>query len=182
MIGFIVLGLVLVLILVLISMYNGLIKIRNMVREAFSTMDVYLKKRFDLVPNLVETVKGYASHEKSTFEEVTKARSAISNAGTAEEKLQGENMLGETLKSLFAVAEAYPDLKANTNFMDLQNQLKEIENEIALSRKYYNGVVREYNTKIQTVPTNIVANVFGFKEEPFFLATEEDREAVKVSF
>lgn len=159
----IVLGLIIVFLLWLVSTRNSFVKIKNQVEEAFSTMDVYLKKRYDLIPNLVETVKGYASHESETFQKVTAARTAAMNAGSIDEKIANENALSGTLKSLFAVAEAYPQLQANTNFLDLQNQLKMIEDDIANARKYYNANVREMNTKVEMFPSNIVAGMFNFK-------------------
>ena len=167
----------------IVSAYNGFIRLRNMVEEAFSTMDVYLKKRYDLIPNLVETVKGYAAHEKTTLENVIKARNMAADAKTIEDKIQGENLLQGTLKSLFAVAEAYPDLKANQNFMDLQSQLQRIEDEIANSRKYYNAVVKEFNTKVESFPSNIIAGIFKFTRKTMFEVSDEaQREAVKVQF
>lgn len=166
-----------------ISAYNGFIRLRNTVEEAFATMDVYLKKRYDLIPNLVETVKGYAAHEKTTLENVVKARNMAADAKTIEDKIQGENMLQGTLKSLFAIAEAYPDLKANQNFMDLQSQLQRIEDEIANSRKYYNAVVKEFNTKVESFPSNIVAGIFNFARKTMFEVSDEaQRESVKVQF
>jgi LemA protein len=166
-----------------IGMYNSFIKLRNIVEESFSTMDVYMKKRFDLIPNLVETVKGYAAHEQGTFEKVTAARSAIQSAGNVEDRMAAENALTGTLKSLFAVAEAYPDLKANSNFMDLQAQLQLIEQDIANSRKYYNATVKDYNTKTEQFPANVIANIFNFKRKPMFeLDNEAERQNVNVSF
>jgi LemA protein len=177
------LGVVIGIAIMAISSYNGLVGLRNSCDEAFSTMDVYLKKRFDLIPNLVETVKGYAAHESETLAAVTAARSAISGAGNTADKVAGENMLTGALKSLFAVAESYPDLKANTNFMDLQKQLQKVEEDIAQSRKYYNGVVKGMNNKVEMFPSNIFAGIFGFKKYPFFTVAEEsERENVKVSF
>ncbi|MCL2491414.1 MAG: LemA family protein [Coriobacteriia bacterium] len=177
------LGLLAVLAVWAVSQYNMLVKLRNAVEEAFSTMDVYLKKRFDLVPNLVETVKGYAAHESGTFQAVTEARSMIQSATTTEEKVAGENMLTGALRSLFAVSENYPDLKANVNFMDLQRQLQSIETDIAQSRKFYNGVVKQMNNRVEMFPSNIFAQIFGFKRFPFFaVADEAEREAVAVSF
>ncbi|MDI3535761.1 MAG: LemA protein [Eubacteriaceae bacterium] len=179
----IVLGLIIVFLLWLVSTRNSFVKIKNQVEEAFSTMDVYLKKRYDLIPNLVETVKGYASHESETFQKVTAARTAAMNAGSIDEKIANENALSGTLKSLFAVAEAYPQLQANTNFLDLQNQLKMIEDDIANARKYYNANVREMNTKVEMFPSNIVAGMFNFKKQPFFeVGNEAERENVQVKF
>ena len=166
-----------------VAIYNGFITLKNKIEEAFSTMDVYLKKRYDLIPNLVETVKGYASHEKSTFENITKARTMAMNANSTEDRLKNEGMLTNTLKSLFAVAENYPELKANQNFLDLQQQLQGIETEIANSRRYYNAVVRDYNTKREVFPSVLIANIFSFGKKPLFeVSGEEERENVKVSF
>jgi LemA protein len=166
-----------------ISAYNGFIRMRNSVEEAFSTMDVYLKKRYDLIPNLVETVKGYASHEKTTLENVVKARNMAADARTIEDKVKGENMLQGTLRSLFAIAEAYPDLKANQNFLDLQSQLQKIEDDIANSRKYYNAVVKEYNVKTESFPSNIIAGIFNFTRKTMFEVNDAaEREAVRVQF
>jgi LemA protein len=163
--------------------YNSFIRKRNVVVEAFSTMYVYLKKRIDLIPNIVETVNGYASHEKETLAQVVKARSMISEASTPEQRLAGENALTGTLRSLFAVAEAYPDLKANTNFLNLQTQLSDIENDIAQSRKYYSACVRDFNIKAESFPSNIIAGMFGFKKFPMFeVENEQERQNVKVQF
>jgi LemA protein len=184
MIAFIiVIALVVIIGLWLIGSRNSFVKIKNQVEEAFSTMDVYLKKRYDLIPNLVETVKGYATHESETFAKVTAARTAAMSATSIDEKIANENALSGTLKSLFAVAEAYPQLQANTNFLDLQQQLQSIENDIANSRKYYNATVRTMNTKVETFPSNIVAGMFGFKKQPFFeVGTAAERENVQVKF
>lgn len=179
----IIVGLVVIIGLWLVMSRNSFVSIKNQVEEAFATMDVYLKKRYDLIPNLVETVKGYASHESETFAQVTKARTAAMNAGSIDEKIANENMLSGTLKSLFAIAEAYPQLQANTNFLDLQRQLSQIEDEIANSRKYYNAIVRTMNTKVEMFPSNLVASMFGFKKQSFFeVGTPDERENVKVSF
>lgn len=182
-IGYILLAIVVILVIYAIGAYNGFVRQRNGVEEAFSTMDVYLKKRFDLIPNLVETVKGYAKHESETLEAVIAARNKAASASTDESRLQAEGDLSQVMGRLFALTESYPDLKANTNFIDLQNQLKQIETEIAQSRKYYNGTVRDYNTKTETFPSVIIANIFGFKRKPLFeVANEVERENVKVSF
>lgn len=178
----IVLALVVVIALWVVAAYNGFVKLRNMVREAFATMDVYMKKRHDLIPNLVETVKGYAKHEAGTLEKVTMARNAAVNATTPEARLESENALTGTLKSLFAVAEAYPDLKANTNFMDLQKQLQSVEGEIANSRKYYNAVVRDYNIQCESFPSVLIASIFKFTKEPMFEIGAEERQNVDVKF
>lgn len=176
-------GVVAIGVLWIVGAYNGFIRLRNAAEEAFSTMDVYMKKRYDLIPNLVETVKGYASHERETLENVTKARNIAAGAQTLDERVEGENLLSGTLKSLFAVAENYPTLMANQNFLDLQNQLRVVEEDIANSRKYYNGVVREFNTKIEMFPGNLVAMLFRFKRKPMFeVNAPEERENVKVDF
>lgn len=182
MVGWIILAVIVIIVFWFIASYNGFIRLRNMVREAFSTMDVYMKKRYDLIPNLVETVKGYAAHESSTFEKVIAARNSAANANSIESRIEGETALAGTLKSLFALAEAYPDLKANTNFLDLQKQLQLIENDIASSRKYYNAVVRDFNTKTQVFPSVIVASLFAFRPEQLFEISEGERANVKVQF
>jgi Uncharacterized conserved protein len=172
-----------ILVIWLIAAYNGFIKAKNNCEESYSTMDVYLKKRFDLIPNLVETVKGYASHEKETFEKITEARSMVQNATNDADKLKGENMLTGTLRSLFAVAENYPELKANQNFLDLQDQLKQVELDIANARKYYNAVVKIFNNKVEMFPSNIIAKLFHFEKKPMFeVENEEERQNVKVQF
>ena len=179
----IILAVVVVLAVWVMGVYNGLITIRNKVEEAFSTMDVYLVKRYDLIPNLIETVKGYAKHEKETLDAVIKARNAAQSSGTIDEKIANENVLAGTLGRLFALTEAYPDLKANANFMDLQGQLKSLEEDVANARKYYNGAVRQYNTQIQVFPTNILAGLFKFTKKPLFEVEEaSQRKAVKVQF
>ena len=183
MLIWIIIGIIIVLALIFVGMYNSFIKIKNSCDEAYSTMDVYLKKRFDLIPNLVETVKGYAAHEKETLQNVIAARNNLQNASTTEEKLAGENALQGTLKTLFAVAEAYPDLKANTNFLDLQDQLKGVENDIANSRKYYNAVVKQFNTKCEMFPSNIIAGICHFEKKPMFeVDSAEERKNVEVKF
>ncbi|MDO5517425.1 MAG: LemA family protein [Clostridium sp.] len=166
-----------------IASYNGFIKLRNKTQEAFSAMDVILKKRYDLIPNVVETVKGYAKHEKSTLENVIKARNAAVNSGSPDEVIRNDNVLTGTLKSLFALSENYPDLKANTNFLDLQKQLSKIEDEISSSRRYYNAVVNRFNTKVEMFPSNLVALIFHFTRKPLYeVKDENERENVKVSF
>jgi len=184
MIAIIVVGVILLLVVVyLIATYNSFISMRNMVQEAFSTMDVYLKKRYDLIPNIVETVKGYAKHESSTLESVVAARNNAMSAQTNEETLAAQGELQQTLGRLFALAESYPDLKANTNFMDLQQQLSTIESEIAQSRKYYNGTVRAFNTKVESFPSNIVAGMFKFVRQALYeVDNVEERQNVKVEF
>lgn len=174
--------LIVILVAAIIGMYNTLVRLRNTVEEAWSTIDVQLKKRYDLIPNLVETVKGYAKHEGETLEKVIAARNlAMTSSGDA--KIAAENALTGTLKSLFALQERYPDLKANTNFMDLQNQLKVIENDIAAARRYYNGTVKTFNTKIEVFPSNLIANMMKLTKRPYFeLDSEEERKAVSVKF
>ena len=167
----------------LIVSYNGFVKMRNKTEEAFSTMDVSLKKRYDLIPNYVETVKGYAKHESETLQGVVEARNMAMTASTPEERIQKENILTGSLRSLFAVAENYPDLKANANFAELQRELSDIEDEIAGARRYYNGVVNKFNTKTEVFPSNLVAAMFGFKRKPLYEVNDvAERENVKVSF
>ena len=181
----VVLGIIVVLAIVIISMYNGLIRLKNRVDEAWSDIDVQLKRRYDLIPNLIETVKGYAAHEKDVFEKVVKARSAAMQAqegGDAKKSAEAENMLSGTLKSIFALSEAYPDLKANQNFLELQRELSDTENKIMASRRFYNGNVRDFNTKLQVFPTNIIGNMLGFKDRQYFEADEKDKENVQVKF
>jgi LemA protein len=165
-----------------VALYNGLIRLKNIVDEAWSGIDVQLKRRYDLIPNLVETVKGYAKHESSTFEKVTELRSSAMNTKGIEEKGQIENQLTQALKSVFALAENYPELKANEGFNKLQDQLSNLENEIQNARRYYNGTVRDFNTKIQMFPANIVAGMLGFVAREFFVADENERENVEVKF
>ena len=171
-----------VIVLFVIATYNKLVTLRARIKEAFSGIDVQLKRRIDLIPNIVETVKGYARHEKEVFENVTKARSSMMNAGSLEEKASANNMISDALKSLFAVAEAYPDLKANANFQELQRQLEDTEDKIAYSRQFYNSNVLEFNTAIQVFPSSLIAGMFGFTSEQFFAASEKERENVSVKF
>lgn len=171
-----------VLAIVVVGMYNGLVKLKNKAAEAWSDIDTQLKRRYDLIPNIVETVKGYASHEADTLQKVTEARTAAMNAQNLHDKEQAENMLSDTLKSIFALSEQYPDLKANQNFLDLQKTLKDIEEHVQMSRRYYNGTVRELNTKIETIPYSFIAGPLGFKKREFFQATDEEKAAVKVDF
>lgn len=175
---------ILAIIVILIILYNSLVRSRNQVDEAWSDINVQLKRRYDLIPNLVETVKGYAAHESGVFEKVTAARTAAMSAGSLDDKLAKENALSGTLKSLFAVAEAYPDLKANQNFLQLQSDLTDTEDKIQAARRFYNGNVRDYNTKLQVFPTNLFASMFGFTKKDFFGIDENGPEAqpVKVQF
>jgi len=171
-----------ILVLYFIATYNSFVVLKTRIREALSSIDVQLKRRADLIPNLVETVKGYARHEKRVFEDVTKARSQLISAQNLEEKAEANNQLTQALKTLFAVAEAYPQLQSSTNFQELQRQLEDTEDKIAYSRQFYNSNVLEYNTKIKMFPSNLIAQLFGFTEEPFFAATEEERRTTKVKF
>lgn len=178
----IVVGIVVVLLIIVAATYNSLVVLRNKKDDQWSQIDVQLKRRADLIPNLVETVKGYAKHESSTLEEVIQARSSFVSSKTPEEEMKNSNMLTEAVSKLFALAESYPDLKANQNFLSLQNDLKDTEEKIALARQFYNDTVLTYNNKVQTVPTNIVASLFGFKKAEFFEIQESEKETPKVSF
>ncbi len=166
----------------LIHMYNNLVKLRNLVKNSFSQIDVQLKRRNDLIPNLVETVKGYAAHEKGVLEEVTKARTGVMNASTIEETSAADNQLTGALKTLFAVAESYPDLKANSNFQQLQSDLTDTEDKISYARQFYNDAVLKYNNACQQFPSNMMAKLFGFKEEEFFQAPESETTVPEVNF
>ncbi|MCR5187290.1 MAG: LemA family protein [Treponema sp.] len=178
----IIIAILVLLVLWVIITYNGFIRIRNKFDESFATMDVYLKKRFDLIPNLVATVKGYAKHEAETLEKVIEARNA-GTRNTVDEKVEDENQITGAIRQIFALGESYPELKANTNFQELQKQLSDIEEDIANSRKYYNAIVKQFNTKCQTIPSNIIAKIFGFKPLPMFTVdSEEERQNVKVEF
>lgn len=170
------------LVATIIHMYNNLVGLRNRVKNSYAQIDVQLKRRNDLIPNLVETVKGYAGHEKGVLEEVTKARTGVMNASTVEETSAADNQLTSALKTLFAVAENYPDLKANSNFQQLQNELSDTEDKISYARQFYNDVVLKYNNACQKFPSNIIAGIFGFKEESFFEAPAEERAVPKVEF
>lgn len=179
----IIIGLIVVLFLWLIGIFNSLVRLKNRTNEAWSDIDVQLKRRYNLIPNLVESVKGYAKHERELFEKVTKARTAAMGAQTVEEHGQAENVLAGTLKTLFAVAENYPDLKANQNFLELQRELSDTENKIQAARRFYNGNVRDFNIKIEKFPNNLVAGTLGFKKRDFFEIEEAAaREPVKVEF
>lgn len=178
----IIVAVVVVLGLILVGLYNGLVRARLRVREAWSGIDVQLKRRASLIPNLVETVKGYAAHERETLENVTRARAQLERAGTPAQAAEANNMLTQTLRSLFAVAEAYPDLKANQNFLELQRELADTEDKIAYARQFYNTNVLSYNQKTETFPSVVFANMFNFEPAEFFEAEEEAREDVRVSF
>jgi LemA protein len=172
----------LLLVIVVASIYNALISLRNRVENAWAQIDVQLKRRHNLIPNLVETVKGYAKHEKTLFENVTKARAAVMSAKGVGEKAAASNFLTSTLKSLFAVVENYPELKANQNFLKLQDELSETEDKIAYTRQFYNDIAMRYNIKIQTVPTNIIASIFNFGKKDLFEAPESEKKVPEVKF
>lgn len=179
---YVIIGIVVVLGLWFMSAYNGLVTLRNRVREAWSQIEVQLKRRSSLIPNLVEAVKGYAKHEKEVFENVTKARSALIGAQTPGEAADANNQLSGALKSLFAVAEAYPQLRASENFKQLQDEISDTETKVAASRQFYNTNVLDLNNTIETMPTALVAGMFSFKKEDFFKATEEEKKDVEVKF
>jgi len=179
----ILLGLIVVVVIWVVGLYNGLVGLRNQVKEAWAQVDVQLKRRYDLIPNLIETVKGYMTHERETLEAVTQARAAVAGAGGLPERMAAEGGLTAALGKLFAVAESYPDLKASTNFLALQEELASTENKISFARQFFNEAVLRLNNKVQMFPSNIVAGMFNFKEETFFEVTEEaEREAPKVDF
>lgn len=178
----IILIVVAVIVLYVISTYNGLVVLRNKVKDQWSQIEVQLKRRADLIPNLVETVKGYAAHEKDTLEAVVSARNKAVSATTPEAEMQANGELSQALGRLFALTEDYPDLKANTNFVDLQNQLKETEDKISYSRQFYNDTVLKYQNKKESFPSNIIAGMFGFKTFKFFEAEEQDRKVPEVKF
>ncbi|WP_458454807.1 LemA family protein [Methanobrevibacter sp.] len=178
----IIIILVIIAIVTIVHMYNNLVGLRNRVQNSYAQIDVQLKRRNDLIPNLVETVKGYAGHEKGVLEEVTKARTGVMNATTVEEASVADNQLTGALKTLFAVAENYPDLKANSNFQQLQTELSDTEDKISYTRQFYNDVVLKYNNACQMFPTSIIAKLFGFKEETFFQTPESERAVPEVKF
>lgn len=180
---YIILGVVVVLVLWIIGVYNGLVKLNNRAKESWSDIDVQLKRRHDLIPNLVQTAKGYATHERELFEKVTQARASAVNAGSPHEKAEAENVLSGTLKTLFAVSENYPELKASENFAKLQDELSDTENKIQASRRFYNGNARDFNIKIEIFPNNVVAGWLKFKKYEFFeVADEKEKENVEVKF
>ena len=178
----IILAIVVVAALWIVAAYNGLVTLKNRAKEAWSDIDVQLKRRYDLIPNLVETVKGYATHEKELFEKVTQARASAISAQGMQQKAEAENQLSNTLKSLFAVAESYPDLKASNNFLELQRELSDTENKIQAARRFYNTNVRDLNIKIESFPSNVIANMFNFKQMELFEAAEGEKEPVSVKF
>ena len=171
-----------VIILAIIFLYNSLIRLKNEVNNSFSQIDVQLKRRNDLIPNLVQTVKGYMKHEKGVLESVTKARTSIMKASTIQQKAKASNQISEALKTIFAVSENYPNLKANENFLQLQEELTGTENKVSYSRQHYNDIVMKFNNKIQVFPNNFLANTLGFKEKELFTATESERKNIKVQF
>ena len=181
--GWIILAIVVILVIAIISMYNGLVSARVKVDNAWSQIDVQLQRRFDLIPNFVETVKGYATHESETFEKITKLRTSWASAGTVAEKAELDNQLSGALKTIMAVSENYPDLKANQNFSELSEELRNTENKISFSRQFYNDTVTMYNQKLQLFPSNIIANMFNFQPRELFAAeSAEARKNVKVDF
>ena len=177
---YIAIGVVVLIILYVLITYNSFVKLRNRVKEAFSTMDVYLKKRWDLIPNIVETVKGYAKYEKDTFKEIVELRNSSYDSMSDDDKVDTNNKITQSLSKIMALAEAYPDLKANENFKELQTELSKVEEDIANARKYYNGSIRIYNNKVQMIPSNIVAMIFGFKQEKMFEIDVKEKENVKI--
>lgn len=182
-VALVIIALIVIVALYGVSVYNRLVRLKNLVQEAWSSIDVMLKKRYDLIPNLVETVKGYATHEKSTFESVTQARAAAQSANGVEAKEQAEKNLNQAMMNLFAVAEQYPELKANANFQQLQSELSSLEGDIEKARRYYNGTVRENNTAIESFPSNIIANMGNFQKAQFFeLQNVAEREVPTVKF
>ena len=178
----VVIVIVLILAAFIASTYNSLVQLRNRVKDQWSQIDVQLKRRFDLIPNLVETVKGYAKHESETLENVVKARNSYVSAETTEDAMKADGELTKAVSKLFALAESYPDLKANTNFMQMQEELSQTEDKVAHARQFYNDTVLQYNNKVQMFPSNIIAGMFNFKAETFFEASDAERENVKVQF
>lgn len=180
MVVYIIMAVIILLIVYIFVLYNSFVSLNNKVKEAFATMDVYLKKRWDLIPNLVETVKGYANHEQETFSEVTKLRNSNYESMSNEEKIITNEKMNTKIDRIMALKEAYPELKANENFKDLSEQLKKIEDDIANSRKYYNAVVRLYNNKVEMFPNSLIAKIFGYQSKKMFEAKNEERKNVKV--
>ena len=177
---YVIIIIIAIIIIYAFALYNSFVKLNNKLKEAFSTMDVYLKKRWDLIPNIVETVKGYAKHEKDTLKEVVELRNSVYDKMSNDEKIKTNEQLSSGISKIMALAESYPELKANENFKDLSNQLVKVEDDIANSRKYYNGIVRIYNNKVEMFPSNIFAKIFGYKSKSMFKASESERENVKV--
>ena len=179
---YILIAVIVLIVIYVLVCYNSLVRLRNKVGEAFSTMDVYLKKRWDLIPNLIETIKGYTKHESETLKEIVELRNSAYDNMSSDEKINANEKISNGINKLMALAESYPDLKASENFRDLTNELSKVEEDIANSRKYYNAVVRSYNNKVQVIPSNIVAKLFGFKPRAMFQAAEAERQNVKVEF
>lgn len=177
---YIIIAIIVIIVIYIFTLYNRFVKLNNKVKEAFSTMDVYLKKRWDLIPNIVETVKGYAKHEKETLKDVVNLRNSTYDSMSDDDKIKTNEKLSTGINKIMALAEAYPDLKANENFKDLSNQLTKIEDDVANSRKYYNGVVRIFNNQVEMFPSNILAGLFGYKSKTMFEASANERENVKV--
>lgn len=177
-----ILGGVALLAVIVISVYNKIVKQKLVVEEATGDIETFLKQRYDMIPNLVEIVKGYAKHEKETFTQITEMRAKAMSSGSLAEKMETENQISQALSKIIAVAENYPELKANTNFQDLQTSLKELEDSIQKSRRFYNGAVRDFNTLIVVFPQNLLAGIFGFKKEPFFEASDEEKKNVEIKF
>ncbi len=180
MIFYAVIAIICLILIYIFIVRNGIVKLNNNVKEAFATMDVYLKKRWDLIPNLVETVKGYAKHEKTTLEEIIKLRNLVYDDMSDSEKLRTNTTVTSEISKLMALAESYPELKANENFLNLSKELAQIEEDIANSRKYFNGTVREFNNKVEMFPSNIIAKIFGYKSKEMFTAKEEEKENIKI--
>ncbi len=177
---YIIIAIVVILLLLVFSTYNSLVKLNNRVEEAFSTMDVYLKKRWDLIPNIVETIKGYVKHEQETLEEVINLRNNSYDKMNADDKIAVNNKMSQEISKLMAIVESYPDLKASENFKDLSNQLTKVEEDIANARKYYNGTVRNFNDKVQMFPSNIIAKILGYKTKNMFEVSENERENINI--
>lgn len=175
-------GAVILFVIYVFSVYNSFVKLQNEVEEAFATMDVYLKKRWDLIPNIVETVKGYAKHEKDTLVDIISSRNGTYDSMSLDSKIKANEEMNLAIPKMMALAERYPELKANQNFLSLNNELSKIESEIAQSRKYYNAIVRNYNNKVEMIPSNIVAKLFGYKVKPMFKVNENERENVEIKF
>ena len=179
---YIVIAVIVIIVLYALITYNNFIKLKNMVKEAFATMDVYLKKRWDLIPNIVETVKGYAKHEENTLKEVVELRNSSYDSMSDDEKVKANQKISKDINKIMLLAESYPDLKASTNFQDLSRELSKVEEDIANSRKYYNGAIEMFNNKVEMFPSNIFAKLFGYKPKEMFETDEQERENVKVSF
>ena len=179
---YIVIAVIVIIVLYALITYNNFIKLKNTVKEAFATMDVYLKKRWDLIPNIVETVKGYAKHEENTLKEVVELRNSSYDSMSDDEKVKANQRISKDINKIMLLAESYPDLKASTNFQDLSRELSKVEEDIANSRKYYNGVVEMFNNKVEMFPSNIFAKLFGYKTKEMFETDEQERENIKVSF